>query len=1015
MQTRIFNCPKCDGMFEYESDEIAEQISCPECGQISSSGEFSSVMLCPSCHKKLNVPLELLAEPELICPLCDQSFSTAESMYLSELSSETMISDFPEEDFLPKQMLQAGEIFDKFRIVKLLGRGGMGEVYLAEHLLFQRTCALKLLTDSVMDPVTKKRFIREAKISNEIDHPNIVKVYDIGIEPKRGYFFIAMEYIDGITLADEVKQTPFPEAALLEVLSVMTDALGELEAHQIVHRDIKPANIMRSRDGVLKLMDLGIARRESDAASGELTLTMAQSVMGTPGFASPEQSKSAHQTDIRSDFFSLGASLYYLAAGRQPFSGKTAIEIILNVMREDPVPISELRPDLSPGMQALIQKLMAKSPDDRPADVTDLKREIAMMNDPSVKRSQKGCTGWSKLNLRWLWLVLLPVVFCVAGMILWNSIPEKTVPAPVVPEVKPEWKPEPEPEPAAPTVPPEVKPQPAEKKAVPDKKTASVHVMLEGEAVTKEDTPKAEALKPEFQLDYHFIPQTAKRMEAVRATLEKLKAEPASERIRLMLDFHTRQLAMQTKMLERKKHGSQRRRYDAGYNRKIKEQLEAFLQKNQYSMPEKSPFHKELFSGLKSGRIDPMLVIRDNGGQKNPRMKESAFYELLLAGRMRPWDDLIMAATESGVDFSRVKLGKDVYVYGKQSTFYWWEYGVDSLDAKGISDMCNSILIRFDNTIRNRRDRKRFYGGTEWDLARIRSLLLCGYLNPNIEFVSLRTNLLHLAVDRGDLEMVRTVIGAGFKNFSAADFTGETPYIKALYGGHSEIAKCLEACNMATPVLPKHNVQIAFFNAVWKRDPAAIRAAMKQGADPNQIMRRGLTALQYGCMTRQMRMVNALLEAEVPTRAERKVSDTGKYRKMDYVNHPLVLAAINNSLPIFKLLLKHKVSYMDPVQYDWFHPRPVVFSLIELFVFQTEKLIPYFDELFKHGLDPNLVDPDTPANISPEGTLLVHAVWQFRFPDNGKFARYLIRKGAKTDKVFMGQPLNIKLKIISAD
>ena len=381
MQTRILDCPKCGGRFEFESDAIPSEITCPTCRETSAAGDYSAIMLCPACHKKLTVPLPLLNEPELICPLCDQTFSTAESIRLSELGTDTTLSDVKEEDLLPRESLKEGDIFDKFQIVRLLGRGGMAEVYLAEHLLFRRPCALKLLIGANVDPVTQKRFVREAKISNGISHPNIVKVFDIGADAKTGRLFIAMEYVDGVTLSSEARQAPFTEAALREVLSAMTEALSELEAHKIVHRDITPSNIMRTRDGMLKLMDLGIAKTESDAASGELTLTVTQSVIGTPGFASPEQSQSAHDTDTRSDIFSLGATLYFLATGRHPFDGKTAIEIILNVMRKEPVPLDTLRPDLSPGMRALIRKMMAKSPDDRPQNTASLRQAIAEIDE----------------------------------------------------------------------------------------------------------------------------------------------------------------------------------------------------------------------------------------------------------------------------------------------------------------------------------------------------------------------------------------------------------------------------------------------------------------------------------------------------------------------------------------------------------------------------------------------------------------------------------------------------------
>ena len=177
--------------------------------------------------------------------------------------------------------------------------------FLRRQTYFAKLCLIQVASpneSAIIDPLADNIDLK--CFFELLQNPNIVKVYDIGADNKSGRLFIAMEYVEGNTLSSEVKNGVFTESALREVLSSITNALSELENHRVVHRDIKPSNIMRTNDGTLKLMDLGIAKVESDSPAGELTLTMAQSVIGTPGFASPEQSQSAHATDIRSDIFS---------------------------------------------------------------------------------------------------------------------------------------------------------------------------------------------------------------------------------------------------------------------------------------------------------------------------------------------------------------------------------------------------------------------------------------------------------------------------------------------------------------------------------------------------------------------------------------------------------------------------------------------------------------------------------------------------------------------------------------
>ena len=376
----ILDCPRCQKRFHYEhdDDQYPAYIVCPECGEESPSGEFSVLMLCHQCHSKLKVPVEILGDEDNVCPKCGAAIK---SDFLDTMHNDlTTIADgeFKRES---KRMLQDGEIFDKYKIIKLLGKGGMAEVYLAEHLLLKQTCALKLMQNKLNNDdslVFVKRFIREAKLTHSLNAPNIVRVFDAGSDFRTGYLFLAMEYVEGKTLLNIIHEKKLSEGELLELLNVMGNALKVLEEARIVHRDIKPSNIMYNSDEGYKLMDLGIARMESNHQAGDLTLTMEQTTIGTPGYASPEQCRSAHQVDNRSDIFSLGATVYHAATGNVPFAGDTPVEIILNVMQSVPEPIKKFRSDLSNGFVLLIQKMMSPKPSERFQNADEL---LAVIRD----------------------------------------------------------------------------------------------------------------------------------------------------------------------------------------------------------------------------------------------------------------------------------------------------------------------------------------------------------------------------------------------------------------------------------------------------------------------------------------------------------------------------------------------------------------------------------------------------------------------------------------------------------
>ena len=369
MFAKVLDCPDCGHRFNYEieGEAFPPEISCPECGAVKNFNEFSALIFCNECRAKLRVPLDIIFETDLSCPECGAQLNINDTG-IGDTAVSTFASNGVDRHQLYKRMLQDGEVFDKYKIIRLLGKGGMAEVYLAEHLLLKRLCAVKLMRSGMNsdDPVYIKRFLREAKLSHQFDHPNIVKVFDVGSDFQTGYLFIAMEYVEGKTLHDLLKERVFTESELIDVIKAMAGALNALIEARVVHRDIKPSNIMRDPDGVYKLMDLGIAKSENNHQSGDMTLTMEQSTIGTPNYASPEQCRSAHNVDYRSDIYSLGASLYHMASGQLPFSGATPVETILNVMQTEAVPLRTYRPDLPDKILDLIEQMMRKNPLERP-------------------------------------------------------------------------------------------------------------------------------------------------------------------------------------------------------------------------------------------------------------------------------------------------------------------------------------------------------------------------------------------------------------------------------------------------------------------------------------------------------------------------------------------------------------------------------------------------------------------------------------------------------------------------
>lgn len=252
-----------------------------------------------------------------------------------------------------------------YLILDRIGTGGMGQVYLAEHVNMRRLVALKVLAPySFDDNVARERFYREARAAGTLDHPNIVRVFDLCQEGK--LLFLVMEYVEGVSIQTVVgRYGPLGvEAACHYARQV---AFGLQHAHELgfVHRDIKPANLLLDSQGVVKILDLGLVRSETDFGSGLTRQLDNKSILGTADYVAPEQAVDSSRVDIRADIYSLGATLYFMLAGRPLFpDGRTAQKLVWQQIK-DPVPVERLRPEVPPDLSAIVHKMLQKKPADR--------------------------------------------------------------------------------------------------------------------------------------------------------------------------------------------------------------------------------------------------------------------------------------------------------------------------------------------------------------------------------------------------------------------------------------------------------------------------------------------------------------------------------------------------------------------------------------------------------------------------------------------------------------------------
>ena len=289
-----------------------------------------------------------------------------------------------------------GRKLGDYQLLRRLGRGGMGEVYLAEQESLRRQVAVKVLRPSLAtDANYVRRFTHEARAAAGLNHANIVQIYEVG--QSEGIHYIVQEYVPGQNLRQLLSRRgrPLEIGETIAVVRQVAAALHKASEQGIVHRDIKPENIMLTPSGEVKVADFGLARVTTEA---ELNLTQLGMTMGSPLYMSPEQAE-GRPADPRSDLYSFGATCYHMLAGRPPFSGDSPLAVAVHHVKTEPAPLTGLRSDVPAGLASLVHRLLAKQPKDRFQSAVEVLKALRGLRGEVSDELLEGLDGWSTPEL----------------------------------------------------------------------------------------------------------------------------------------------------------------------------------------------------------------------------------------------------------------------------------------------------------------------------------------------------------------------------------------------------------------------------------------------------------------------------------------------------------------------------------------------------------------------------------------------------------------------------------------
>ncbi|MDO4570071.1 MAG: protein kinase [Planctomycetia bacterium] len=357
-------------------------------------------------------------------------------------------------------ILDMGVIFDEFELIRYIGGGGMGDVWLAQDSNLNRLAALKVLhSDKSDNQEVLRRFRSEAQVAAMLNHSNIAQIYSFREHSERRQMYIVMEFVPGENIRDWVKNRgPMPIAEMLSVALQIAHALSHLDAMNVVHRDIKPSNILYTPQGTAKLIDLGLARpagaigedpAEDFPEGARSDITASGVTLGTFDYISPEQARDPRTVDVRSDIYSLGCTLYYMLTGHPPFPQGNALQKLLQHQSDAPMDVRMHRVDVPEALNQVLIRAMKKNRDERYSNPAELIHDLEMVARevgliPEYGAGVLASTRWVKLpeektpwfhwqtlrtQMFWIVPVLLVGIALVALTFLWSPSPEEAPPA----------------------------------------------------------------------------------------------------------------------------------------------------------------------------------------------------------------------------------------------------------------------------------------------------------------------------------------------------------------------------------------------------------------------------------------------------------------------------------------------------------------------------------------------------------------------------------------------------------